>query len=303
MKFIKIISIISLILLTACNDVTYEKISTDEIFKDELKKVYSLYEEKKNIPESITEDDVKIILGSVNKDIVYYDMKVNYGELTQGLIRNNNERITVVKIPVELSLKADEDNIKLFLNRIIGLENRIIIGDVLVEKENEYYKVECNISFCGKAEGSVSEQKKSNQMLNIEEIAGEKIDNKIVLRDNDLLMTLRPYTSDSAALSLGVTEDESGESYVFYDVNEKIDVEIKILFENNKYYFEYYDINNQKIKSEFKPKSEKILIDILSCSKKSDKDLVGANVKIINDTNKEADVKIFDDNNNRVLLK
>ena len=303
MKFIKIISIISLILLTACNDVTYEKISTDEIFKDELKKVYSLYEEKKNIPESITEDDVKIILGSVNKDIVYYDMKVNYGELTQGLIRNNNERITVVKIPVELSLKADEDNIKLFLNRIIGLENRIIIGDVLVEKENEYYKVECNISFCGKAEGSVSEQKKSNQMLNIEEIAGEKIDNKIVLRDNDLLMTLRPYTSDSAALSLGVTEDESGESYVFYDVNEKIDVEIKILFENNKYYFECYDINNQKIKSEFKPKSEKILIDILSCSKKSDKDLVGANVKIINDTNKEADVKIFDDNNNRVLLK
>lgn len=305
MKYVKLGIIISLILLTGCNNNTNkENIKSENFFKEELKEVYLLYEKDKDVPDVINEELVKNSIDTFLKNIEYSKFEIEYGETVQGIVRDNDERVAALKIPVKLSFEADEANIKCFLNNIIDFENRVIIGDIFVNPIEEKYKVSATFSFCGALNESDINDKKDEIKLNIQEIEGNKIEsNKIILRDSDFIMVLRPYNSDSAKISLGMRDDISGESYAFYNVNSNVSIDMSINIENNEYYCEYSDFDGKKIKNKFIPKSSEILIDVLSCDKSSNQDFVAVNFGIVNNTEKKVNVKVFDDEKDRVNIK
>jgi len=300
MKYIKIFFIICMFLLTSCGEVEEEVVIVDNVFKQELNEIYSLYNEDKKAFDFVSEDVANRIFTKITEKIKYFNFNIECGNKEQGLVRDNHKKIIGEKILTKIYIEADEENIKKFLTNIINLENRIIVDNVEISSENEKYKLSVDITLCGLLADEKLEKTENLGLLNIEEIEGKTSEKeKIVLRDNDLLMILRPYNTDSATISFGISElNES--AYLFYDVNEKIDLFLEVTNENNKYYCKYYGLGNEAIKSEFVPKSDKIFLDILSCSKDSTKDMVGVNLNIINYCEKKVDVKIFDDTSNRV---
>jgi len=302
MKYIKIFIFVGLILLTACGQVESNKvINGEEIFKKELNEIYSLYEEDKKALDTINAEVVTEIVDQINNDVVSSELKVEVGNIEQGLVRDGLQRVNGVKIPVKIGFEANEENVRKFLNKIIALDTRIIIGDILIDNKNENYILTVTLTFCGVNDSQKEESTEKGTLINVEENIGKTGEiEKIVLRDNDILMILRPYNSDSATVSLGCAGENNADSYIFYDLNKVIDVNMEIFKENNKYYCRYFDVNGESVKVEILPKSDGILFDVLSCEKVEKQDYVGVNLNIANNIDKKISIKIFDDADSRV---
>lgn len=118
-----------------------------------------------------------------------------------------------------------------------------------------------------------------------------------------VVMALKGVNSDLPSLTLGRENDLTRESYIYNDENKKVDVEIQVNKEGDKYYIKYktenssYPSDYSKNGIELRNVDEKnINIAIYSSKRIGIDDKVGANIKIINNANdKKVSLTIIDD--------
>lgn len=117
----------------------------------------------------------------------------------------------------------------------------------------------------------------------------------------DFVMMLRTPSSELPTLTMGKAKDDLRESYIYSD-NEKTE-EVEITFDeiDGKTYFKYntsssyYPKDESSYGKEFTPKSKYIVVEILSENRNGDSDNSGIKLSIINNTSKNVEVIIEDD--------
>jgi type IV pilus assembly protein PilO len=116
----------------------------------------------------------------------------------------------------------------------------------------------------------------------------------------DFDMAVGPIQSDSPTVSLGLFNDSTYNSYVYADTNEIENVELQFKQEGDKYFYKYKTLlgsypDNYQFWIEFEPINEFISMNVNSAARTSGDDQSGANIKIVNNTDKLFYINVFSD--------
>lgn len=124
--------------------------------------------------------------------------------------------------------------------------------------------------------------------------------------EEDFFLVLKSNTSEMNKLTIGLSKDNSSKL-----TSNNIDEEIEVILneENEKFFYKYktlesyYPLNYEE--KEFNPNSKKIVLNILSEIRGSASDIGKVNFKIINNTTKDVEIIIEneDDKNPRIEIK
>ncbi|ABG86528.1 hypothetical protein [Clostridium perfringens] len=118
---------------------------------------------------------------------------------------------------------------------------------------------------------------------------------------NDFLMTVRPINSDFPTIVLGKSGDKDKKTYLNNDENLVSNIEMYISGDNGKYYYKYkvegksYPTKFEGNGEEFKPNGNDINFEIFSEKRVNKDDKSGANIKIVNSSDKEVNLIINKD--------
>ncbi|HBI6982919.1 TPA: hypothetical protein K8N09_000826 [Clostridium perfringens] len=118
---------------------------------------------------------------------------------------------------------------------------------------------------------------------------------------NDFLMTVRPINSDFPTIVLGKSGDKDKKTYLNNDENSVSNIEMYISGDNGKYYYKYkvegksYPTKFEGNGEEFKPNGNDINFEIFSEKRLNKDDKSGANIKIVNSSDKEVNLIINKD--------
>ena len=118
---------------------------------------------------------------------------------------------------------------------------------------------------------------------------------------NDFLMTVRPINSDLPTIVLGKSDDKDKKTYLNNDENSVSNIEMYISGDNGKYYYKYkvegksYPTKFEGNGEEFKPNGNDINFEIFSEKRVNNDDKSGANIKIVNSSDKEVNLIINKD--------
>ena len=118
---------------------------------------------------------------------------------------------------------------------------------------------------------------------------------------NDFLMTVRPINSDLPTIVLGKSGDKDKKTYLNNDENSVSNIEMYISGDNEKYYYKYkvegksYPTKFKGNGEEFKPNGNDINFEIFSEKRVNKDDKSGANIKIVNSSDKEVNLIINKD--------
>lgn len=124
-------------------------------------------------------------------------------------------------------------------------------------------------------------------------------------QDFDFLMDARPISSDLPTIMIGKAKDSAKDTYVYADNAGVENVEICFIKNGDKYYFKYktsgdsYPVQYGSDGTEFLPLGDSINIKIYSIKRNSTSDMSGANIKIINKTDKAVNAVIDGDDTDR----
>ncbi|MBZ9636287.1 hypothetical protein [Clostridium sp. FP1] len=236
---------------------------------------------------------------------------------------DNSKSIGAYKMQVTLNFKGTYDELIGFIKQVEKYEKKIIVSNINIAAGEgsgvsgnlilEFYgvpKINGNDNFkwdykepSGKGNPFVG-LSSSLQVNN--EIITKKEENKEAKNEikSDFVMSTKPITSDLPTVRIGKAKDESRQSYIYAD-NEGIEpVEFYFTKTGNKYFYKYKtsietypkEISNS---IEFVPNGEKVILEIFSQKRGMGSDLSGANIKIINNTDKGVVVNILDDDKNK----
>lgn len=118
---------------------------------------------------------------------------------------------------------------------------------------------------------------------------------------SDFIASVRSTKSDLPSIMLGKADDSSRTTYVYADSNSEENVEMILSQEGDKYYYKYktskgtFPTNYNGVGAEFVPQLKNIVINILSAARDSDNDKSNIKLKIVNKTDKLAEVNVSGD--------
>lgn len=107
----------------------------------------------------------------------------------------------------------------------------------------------------------------------------------------DIIMAVKGSDSDLPSVTLGKANDTTRETYIYYDENEKVDIEIEINEEEGRYFVKYktsdssYPSNYEDRGIEVNPGDGKIQIAVQSSIRSGIDDKVSVNLKVSGNTN------------------
>jgi len=120
---------------------------------------------------------------------------------------------------------------------------------------------------------------------------------------NDFVMMVKSSLSELPTVTIGKAKDDTRESYIYSD-NDKIEnVEISLEEVSGKIYYKYktsnsyYPKDNSIEGKEFTPKSEDIVLEIISEKRTEATDNSGIKLKVVNNTSKKVEIIVKDDDN------
>lgn len=118
----------------------------------------------------------------------------------------------------------------------------------------------------------------------------------------DVIMSVKGMNSDIPSVTLGKANDSTRDTYIYFDKNEKVDVDIEITEDDGKFYVKYkmpdssYPSNYNDKGIEINPGDGKIQIAIYSTKRLNIEDKVTVNLNVTsNVTEKNTVVTIMDD--------
>ncbi|MDU1412358.1 MAG: hypothetical protein E6929_06035 [Clostridium sp.] len=118
----------------------------------------------------------------------------------------------------------------------------------------------------------------------------------------DFVMSVNGSNSDLPSMAMGKESDVTRDTYIYFDKNEKVDVDIEINEENGKYYVKYktgnssYPSNYNENGVEVNPGEGSIKIGVYSSSRLGAEDKVSVNINVTsNTTSKVTEIVVMDE--------
>ncbi|MCY6355049.1 hypothetical protein [Clostridium sp. ZS2-4] len=262
-----------------------------------------------------------------NKENKTSSEKDNKGDVNKDNDKKN--KIEAENMTIGINVKGTFDNVMKFIDEITNYDKRIIIKNISVTADESNLAGNLTLEFFGVPKFSLqgdSEYLKwdfKNQYGKINPffdnstvksqgtVANSTAKSEVTVetkRSYDFSMNVVAISSDLPTVILGKIKDSTKKSYVISDNPGIENVEIYVTESNGKYYYKYKngkeaypkDLSGSGV--QFTPMEDTINISVFSCSRNSNQDLAGANVKIYNNTDKEliVDIKYDDKNKPRV---
>lgn len=294
-----ILSALVAFMLVGCSNTKPEEINPNKIFSEDINRALNIENTSKKVLMSDMSNDeiVNIVTDMMNNEHLR-KLSVNYGSESEGIGTNDKgEKIFCHKIPVTFSLDGGESSVHEFVEELDAIPSKIAVSKFDIINKDEEFHVDAIVNFLGNMDStSISSSKSSNVKKNAINVDEEE---KVVLRDFDFNLTIRPSNSDSSAVMLGV---KNSRNCLYSDDNIDHDVVVNFSSKNGKVYAEY-SIDGEDSRTEsFTPNGE-IKFDILSCERVLNDDYIDVNLTINNSSDKKVSVVIYDDEDSRVKVK
>lgn len=217
------------------------------------------------------------------------------------------------QMTVSLSVNGTYDNVMKFMKSIEENPKHInILNFNLSAQTDGNVSANMNIQFvaipkidASKEEFTTADEKygKENPFSGASVVGTGTIENELENSKvkNDFLMTVRPINSDLPTIVLGKSGDKDKKTYLNNDENSVSNIEMYISGDNGKYYYKYkvegksYPTKFEGNGEEFKPNGNDINFEIFSEKRVNKDDKSGANIKIVNSSDKEVNLIINKD--------
>ena len=249
------------------------------------------------------------IQGIVNDYNNITDKKKNEG----GKDKKSEEIYNLSQMTVSLSVNGTYDNVMKFMKSIEENPKHInILNFNLSAQTDGNVSANMNIQLVAipkidtsKEEFTTADEKygKENPFSGASTVGTGTIENELENSKvkNDFLMTVRPINSDLPTIVLGKSDDKDKKTYLNNDENSVSNIEMYISGDNGKYYYKYkvegksYPTKFEGNGEEFKPNGNDINFEIFSEKRVNKDDKSGANIKIVNSSDKEVNLIINKD--------
>ena len=219
--------------------------------------------------------------------------------------KKQEEIYNLSQMTVSLSVNGTYDNVMKFMKSIEENPKHInILNFNLSAQTDGNVSANMNIQLvaipkidASKEEFTTADEKygKENPFSGASTVGTGTIENELENSKvkNDFLMTVRPINSDLPTIVLGKSDDKDKKTYLNNDENSVSNIEMYISGDNGKYYYKYkvegksYPTKFEGNGEEFKPNGNDINFEIFSEKRVNKDDKSGANIKIVNSSDKE----------------
>ena len=227
--------------------------------------------------------------------------------------KKQEEIYNLSQMTVSLSVNGTYDNVMKFMKSIEENPKHInILNFNLSAQTDGNVSANMNIQLvaipkidASKEEFTTADEKygKENPFSGASAVGAGTIENELENSKvkNDFLMTVRPINSDLPTIVLGKSDDKDKKTYLNNDENSVSNIEMYISGDNGKYYYKYkvegksYPTKFEGNGEEFKPNGNDINFEIFSEKRVNKDDKSGANIKIVNSSDKEVNLIINKD--------
>ncbi|MGU8571016.1 hypothetical protein ACV3R5_10860 [Clostridium perfringens] len=227
--------------------------------------------------------------------------------------KKQEEIYNLSQMTVSLSVNGTYDNVMKFMKSIEENPKHInILNFNLSAQTDGNVSANMNIQLvaipkidASKEEFTTADEKygKENPFSGASAVGKGTIENELENSKvkNDFLMTVRPINSDLPTIVLGKSDDKDKKTYLNNDENSVSNIEMYISGDNGKYYYKYkvegksYPTKFEGNGEEFKTNGNDINFEIFSEKRVNKDDKSGANIKIVNSSDKEVNLIINKD--------
>lgn len=139
------------ILLTSCSfDITKDDVeNAKHVFSEQIDNLYELYENGgKEILSNLSIDKAKEMVNDIIEKIPEDKKELAYKGIEKGVeLVEDGKEILVNELSVDVSLEGMKEEIEEFLESLANIDARISVGDLVIEKIDDNYKLDCTINF------------------------------------------------------------------------------------------------------------------------------------------------------------
>lgn len=236
----------------------------------------------------------------------------------EGANQKNNKgnSTTTEQLKVAINFSGTYEALKSFIASVQNYERKIVIPNISItaQSETELTGV-MNLEF--HAVPKIDDQDIDYLIWSLNNIYGKEIlfssgeasgayastieEQSSEQNVNDFVMMLKSPSSELPTVTIGKAKDDSRESYLYSDNAGIESVEISFEEVDGNTFFKYktsnsyYPRNNSAEGKIFVPKSENIVLEIISENRVGTSDNSGINLKVINNTSKKVEVIIKND--------
>lgn len=236
----------------------------------------------------------------------------------EGANQKNNKgnSTTTEQLKVAINFSGTYEALKSFIASVQNYERKIVIPNISItaQSETELTGV-MNLEF--HAVPKIDDQDIDYLIWSLNNIYGKEIlfssgeasgayastieEQSSEENVNDFVMMLKSPSSELPTVTIGKAKDDSRESYLYSDNAGIESVEISFEEVDGNTFFKYktttsyYPKDNSPEGMQFIPKSENIVLEILSENRVGTSDNSGINLKVINNTSKKVEVIIKND--------
>lgn len=151
MRFFSLIVVSCALMLTSCSfDITKDDVDrVKDIFAEQVDKLYNLYETSgKEILSDLSIDKAEDMLNDLLAKIPEDKKELVYEGINKGVsLLEDGKEILVNELSMNVSLEGVQEEIEAFLESLSGLDARISVDNLKIEKTEDNYKLDCTINF------------------------------------------------------------------------------------------------------------------------------------------------------------
>lgn len=230
----------------------------------------------------------------------------------------NQKKNTVHYLKCVVDFEGNYEGLNKLLNTIGKNEKKIVVNSVNLSQDT-LDSIQGTINLEIYSVPKINDELESYLKWNLNNTYGKSVpfstgtasgsikENKDI---NDFLVSVKAIDSDLPTIMMGKANDSLRTTYVYADSNSEEDVEMILTQDGDKYYYKYktskgtYPANYDGLGAEFVPASKNIVLNILSGNRMSANDNSEIKLKIVNKTDKLAQIDISgdDSNNPRVVV-
>ncbi|MFU7515740.1 GspMb/PilO family protein [Clostridium sp. HCS.1] len=232
--------------------------------------------------------------------------------------QSSSNAATSEQLKVAINFSGSYEALKKFISSIENYERKIVITNISISsKSQEELAGVMNLEFHAVPKLADEDMEYLNWTLN--NVYGKEVlfsngaasgayASTIEERNNqedinDFVMMVKSSLSELPTVTIGRAKDDTRESYIYSD-NDKIEnIEISLEEVSGKIYYKYntsnsyYPKDNSIEGKEFTPKSENIVLEIISEKRSEVTDNSGIKLKVVNNTSKKVEIIVKDDDN------
>lgn len=236
----------------------------------------------------------------------------------EGANQKNNKgnSTTTEQLKVAINFSGTYEALKSFIASVQNYERKIVIPNISITAQSEIELTGVmNLEF--HAVPKIDDQDIDYLIWSLNNIYGKEIlfssgeasgayastieEQSSEENVNDFVMMLKSPSSELPTVTIGKAKDDSRESYLYSDNAGIESVEISFEEVDGNTFFKYktsnsyYPRNNSAEGKIFVPKSENIVLEIISENRVGTSDNSGVNLKLINNTSRKVEVIIKND--------